>query len=350
MALDGRTGVTAHRPEGRGTCRQTFALRRLELAERNWCRRPHLRCLQSRSFKSLRFESLRLEDQSAGSIHHMLWSFPSKIWPKMPRIITSHDVLELQFRRAGTVHRNPPRPEMQKKNAKKNYKIPRAGLGPEIRKNYPKLQKRALSGHCVFGNFSYFRGPTQDRDFLCVFRVFFCISGLGGFLCPVRARRNRNPWAFKTSTFGITWCDNLWPNLPLEVAERFHIRWRMRAAQIRARQRSGEGVVRRNGCPKGVFLESPFLLCPLEVCSENTWKVLKTLRGQRRNRTLQKHPFGQPFLRTTPSPLLWHTPKRALFTALFVVSKRPETPHQIGTRKTAQRSWDLVGLSWDIGT
>ena len=28
-------------------------------------------------------------------------------------------------------------------------------------------------------------------------------------------------WAFKTSTFGIMWCDNFWPNLRLEVAEGF---------------------------------------------------------------------------------------------------------------------------------
>ena len=33
-----------------------------------------------------------------------------------------------------------------------------------------------------------------------------------------------------------------------------------------ALQRSGEGVVRRNGCPKGCFWRSPFL-CPLKVCS-----------------------------------------------------------------------------------
>ena len=38
-------------------------------------------------------------------------------------------------------------------------------------------------------------------------------------------------WAFKTSTFGITWCDHFWPNLRLEVAEVFHIRWRMLVAQ-----------------------------------------------------------------------------------------------------------------------
>ena len=30
-------------------------------------------------------------------------------------------------------------------------------------------------------------------------------------------------------------------------------------------QRSGEGVVRRNGCPKAVFLENPVLLCPLKA-------------------------------------------------------------------------------------
>ena len=40
------------------------------------------------------------------------------------------------------------------------------------------------------------------------------------------------PWAFKTSTFGITWCDNFWPNLRLKVAEGFHIRWRMLAWAI----------------------------------------------------------------------------------------------------------------------
>ena len=42
----------------------------------------------------------------------------------------------------------------------------------------------------------------------------------------------RRPWAFKTSTFGITWCDNLWPNLRRKVAEGFHIRWRMLAAHF----------------------------------------------------------------------------------------------------------------------
>ena len=40
------------------------------------------------------------------------------------------------------------------------------------------------------------------------------------------------PWAFKTSTFGITWCDNFWPNLRFKSRNVFHIRWRMLAAQF----------------------------------------------------------------------------------------------------------------------
>ena len=33
--------------------------------------------------------------------------------------------------------------------------------------------------------------------------------------------------------------------------------------------------------------------------------VEPTLRGAEKKRTLKKHPFGRPILRTTPSPLLW---------------------------------------------
>ena len=57
------------------------------------------------------------------------------------------------------------------------------------------------------------------------------------------------------------------------------------------RQRSGEGVVRRDGLSKRVFLESPFLLCPLRVCS----CVLRANpKGAEEKRTLQNHPFGKP--------------------------------------------------------
>ena len=44
-------------------------------------------------------------------------------------------------------------------------------------------------------------------------------------------------------------------------------------------KRSGEGVLRRNGCVQKGVLESPFLLCPLKVV--RCFK--QTLRGQRRN-------------------------------------------------------------------
>ena len=52
---------------------------------------------------------------------------------------------------------------------------------------------------------------------------------------------------------------------------------------IRVRQRSGEGVVRRKRLSKRVFLESPFLLCPLKFVLKNMCEVLKALRGQSRN-------------------------------------------------------------------
>ena len=58
---------------------------------------------------------------------------------------------------------------------------------------------------------------------------------------------------------------------------------------------------------KRVFLESPFLLCSLKVFRTKHLKGPENLKGAEKKRTLQKNPFGQPFLRTTPSPLLWRT-------------------------------------------
>ena len=69
---------------------------------------------------------------------------------------------------------------------------------------------------------------------------------------------------------------------------------------VGVRQRSGEGVVRRNGCPKECFWRVRFFSAPLRFSD-----VLRAnLEGAEKKRTVQKHPFGQPFLRTTPSPLL----------------------------------------------
>ena len=38
--------------------------------------------------------SRRTQWASAASIHHVMWSFLAKIWPKTPKMITSHDILE----------------------------------------------------------------------------------------------------------------------------------------------------------------------------------------------------------------------------------------------------------------
>ena len=72
-----------------------------------------------------------------------------------------------------------------------------------------------------------------------------------------------------------------------------------------ARQRSGEGIMRRSGRPKGCFWRVCFLSAPLRFAL----KALRKLNGAEKKRTLLKHPFGRPFLRTTPSPLPWRAPK-----------------------------------------
>ena len=77
--------------------------------------------------------------------------------------------------------------------------------------------------------------------------------------------------------------------------------------RLGARQRSGEGVVRRNGCPKGCFWRVRFFSAPLRFSGRFICFKSKNLKGAEKKRTLQKHPFGQPFLRTTPSLLLWRT-------------------------------------------
>ena len=90
------------------------------------------------------------------------------------------------------------------------------------------------------------------RELPCVIRVpSFDIKGCSlNHLCPSRAQRS-------------------------SCRDDHLLRW----AKIRARQRSGEGVVSRNGCPKGSFWRVRFSLPPYGLLL----KRLKTLRGQRRN-------------------------------------------------------------------
>ena len=69
-----------------------------------------------------------------------------------------------------------------------------------------------------------------------------------------------------------------------------------KAILLGARQRSGEGVVQRNGCPKGCFWRVRFFSAPLRFSG-----VLRAnLEGAEKKRTLQKHPFGG-HLRNDPS-------------------------------------------------
>ena len=58
------------------------------------------------------------------------------------------------------------------------------------------------------------------------------------------------------------------------------------------RSRSGEKRL-----SKRVFWRVPFFSAPLRFALETP----ENLKGAEKNWTLQKHPFGQPFLRTTPS-------------------------------------------------
>ena len=66
---------------------------------------------------------------------------------------------------------------------------------------------------------------------------------------------------------------------------------------------------------QGVFLESPFLYAPLKFAL----KALENLKGAKKKRTLQKYPFGQSFLCTTLSPLLWRTPPKRHINIDFLV-------------------------------
>ena len=80
-------------------------------------------------------------------------------------------------------------------------------------------------------------------------------------------------------------------------------------SQFRACQRSGEGVVRRNSFPKECFWRVRFFSAPLRFAlktRKRSWKPYN--KEAEKKRILQKDRFGRPFLRMTPSPLLWCAP------------------------------------------
>ena len=89
---------------------------------------------------------------------------------------------------------------------------------------------------------------------------------------------------------------------------------------------------------KRVFLESPYLLCHLKVL-----KCLRAkLKGAEKKRTLQHHLlFGQPFLRTTPSPLLWHTLRGPSYQDRF-----PKEPGRMPMDQTRGHEHVVKPTSW----
>ena len=107
------------------------------------------------------------------------------------------------------------------------------------------------------------------------------------WLCPLKPRARGGKF-IRTGGFQM-WFANFHVNQPcfrLDCRERCWLFSNLEcndfeknqgAPKVRRRRRAEKQLSKR------VFLESPFLLCPLKVCSYNTWKVLKTLREQRRN-------------------------------------------------------------------
>ena len=76
-------------------------------------------------------------------------------------------------------------------------------------------------------------------------------------------------------------------------------------SKIRARQRSGEGVVRRNGCPRGCFRRVRFFSAPLRFAL----KTSENLKGAKKNglskNTLLDNRFSARRLRPCPTYQLW---------------------------------------------
>ena len=85
-----------------------------------------------------------------------------------------------------------PQNRKYEKNTEKLQNPPPSG-GPRKYDKVTKKMQKNVNYLYVFGNFVVFSGgPTQGGGF-CNFSYFFRISGLGGFLGPVRAQRNCKP-------------------------------------------------------------------------------------------------------------------------------------------------------------
>ena len=106
------------------------------------------------------------------------------------------------------------------------------------------------------------------------------------------------------------------------------------STKIRARQRSGEGVVRRNGCPKWCFWRVRFFSAPLGISGPCRYFKSKP-QGGREETDSPKTPFW-----TTVSP---HDP----FAAPLA---NPEKNKAINppTKKERTRSYRIRGKTWKL--
>ena len=95
---------------------------------------------------------------------------------------------------------------------------------------------------------------------------------------------------------------------------------------------------------KRVFLESLFFLCPLKVF--RTFQVKANLKGAEKKRTLQKHPFGQPFLRTTPSPLLRRDLKQGKEGQGTLIHSIPQVATFAFTEDQRGHAWGMCIWAW----
>ena len=88
----------------------------------------------------------------------------------------------------------------------------------------------------------------------------------------------------------------------------------------------GEGVVRRNGCPKKCFWRVHFFSAPLRFAP----KTSEVLKGVWRKRTLKTHPFGQPPHDAFSAPLA-HAPRLAWprNVRLWLSKVNPKQPEEL---------------------
>ena len=102
--------------------------------------------------------------------------------------------------------------------------------------------------------------------------------------------------------FLLFWGFSLKPRQTLGSSKRGHYERGSSLEESWGCAKGAEASCRETVVQKGVFGESVSSLSPLRFAL----KTSDNLKGAEKKRTLQKHPFAQPFLRMTPSPLLWH--------------------------------------------